>query len=178
MRSLRYFLGAMLVVAIACCSLMYTSCKNKCGNTTCQNGGSCSNNVCVCPTGYSGSACDHGWSDAAIGTYTCTRASCSPAVSGASTWQSSITKDATNGGFTVDISNFNNSNTSVIASIDSATSGTTQRISIAGAGTAGTGTNASGTLTIVNSVTTVSLHFTTYTGGIAGSSCEMTLRKL
>ena len=157
---------------------MYTSCKNKCGNTTCQNGGSCSNNVCVCPTGYSGSACEHGWADAAIGTYTCSRTACTAHVAGPDNWQSAITKYATNGGYTVEISNFNNSNTYVVATVDSATSGTTQHITVAGAGAGGSGTNASGTLTIVNSVTTISLTFRTYTAGVAGTTCEMTMRKL
>ena len=177
MRSFRNFLGSVLVVAIACCSLLYTSCKNKCGSTTCQNGGTCSNNVCVCPTGYSGSACEHGWADAAIGTYTCSH-TCSPAVAGANSWQSAITKYSTNGGFTVEISNFNNSNNYVVATVDSATSGTTQHITVVGSGAGGTGTNASGTLTIVNSVTSITFHSTTYTGGIAGSSCDIVMKKL
>ncbi len=103
------------------------------------------------------------------------RSACTPAVAGINSWQSSVTKDATNGGYTIDISNFNNSNTTVVATVDTAAANGSQAIRISGTG--GTGTDASGSLTITNGVTTIALHFTTYTGGIAGSSCEMTMRK-
>ena len=175
MNSFRHFLVSVLLIALVLCSLIYTSCKNKCGSTTCQNSGTCTDNVCVCPQGYSGNACQTGWSDAAVGTFTCTRSHCSPAVTGVSTWQSSITKDATNGGYTLDISNFNNSNTTVVATIDSAKTAT-QIIKIGAVN--GTGTDASGTLTISNSGTTINLTYTTYSGGIAGSTCDMTMVKL
>jgi len=174
-RSFRFLPVAALLIALTTCVVVYTSCKNKCGSTTCQNGGTCDNNVCVCPVGYSGNSCQTGWADAAIGTYTCIRSACNPAVSGVNSWQSSITKDATNGGYTVDISNFNNSNTTVVATVDTAAANGSQAISIKG--TSGTGTDASGSLTIVNSVTTISLQFTTYTDGIRGPTCEMTMRK-
>ena len=175
MISFRFFPAVALVIVLAVSAIMYSSCKNKCGSTTCQNGGTCDNNVCVCPIGYSGNACQTGWADASIGTYTCVRSACTPAVTGINTWQSSITKDATNGGYTVDISNFNNSNTTVVATVDTAAANGSQQITISGAG--GTGTDASGSLTITNGVTQISLHFTTYSGGIAGSSCEMIMRK-
>ena len=174
MKSFRHFSITAVLIALVACSLIYVSCKNKCGSTTCQNGGTCDNNVCICPIGYSGNSCQTGWSDAAVGTYTCSRSNCSPAVSGTNTWQSAITKDATNSGYTLDISNFNNSNTTVVATIDSAVAGTSQRVTISG--TNGIGTNASGYLTIINSTTTMSLHFTTYSGnGVIGSECDMVL---
>ena len=163
-----------MLVAFAACALIYTSCKNKCGSTTCQNGSTCDNNVCICPIGYSGNACQTGWSDAAVGTYTCSRGHCSPAVSGVSNWQSTITKDATNSGYTLDINNFNNSNTTVVATIDSAQS-TSQRVTISGSN--GTGTDATGYLTISTTATTINLTYTTYTGGIAGATCQMVMTK-
>lgn len=175
MGTYRHFLVTTLLIALVSCSLIYTSCKNKCGSTVCQNGGTCSNNVCVCPQGYSGNSCQTGWSDAVIGTYTCTRSNCSPHITGSGSWQSSITKDATNSGYTVDISNFNNSNTSVVATIDSARNAT-QTIIISAVN--GIGTDASGTLRVTNTATTVNLHFTTYSGnGIVGAQCDMTMVK-
>ncbi len=175
MRSFHQILVSALFVAIIACSFIYTGCKNKCGSTTCQNGGSCTNNVCVCPQGYSGNSCQIGWSDAVIGTYRCTRSNCSPAVTGATSWQSAITKDATNGGYTVDVSNFNNSNTSVVAIVDSAQN-SSQIIKISAVN--GIGTDASGTVTVSSSGTTVHLHFTTYSGnGVIGAQCDMTMVK-
>ena len=75
----------------------------------------------------------------------------------------------------MDITNFNNSNTTVVATIDSIKNGT-QHMTISPVG--GVGVNASGSLTITSGVTSVSLTFTTYTGGIAGSTCEMVMTKL
>ena len=176
MGTYRHFLVTTLLVALVSCSLIYTSCKNKCGSTVCQNGGTCSNNVCVCPVGYSGNSCQQSWSSTAVGTYTCTRSSCSPVVSGVSYWQSTITTDATNGGYTIDISNFNNSNTTVVATIDSASNSYIQNITISPS--LGAGANASGYLSITGSVTTITLtRFTTYSGGVAGSTCEMKMVK-
>ena len=131
-------------------------------------------NVCECPIGYSGNSCQTGWSDAVIGTYTCTRSHCSPAVTGATSWQSTITKDATNGGYTIDISNFNNSNTTIVGVVDSS-QGATQKITVNGA--SGAGVDASGYLTVSSSATTINLTFTTYTAGIRGSTCDMTMTK-
>ena len=174
MRSSRLFLTTILLAAFAACSLIYTSCKNKCGSTTCQNGGTCESNVCVCPVGYSGNACQTGWADAAVGTYTCQRSNCNPAVAGVSYWQSSVTKDANNGGYTIDISNFNNSNTSVVATVDSSVNG----VGLVKIGSSnGTGTDATGHLVVANGITTITLEFQTYTGGVGGSQCTMTMRK-
>lgn len=99
-------------------TVFFVSCKNKCGTTTCQNGGTCESNACVCPKGYSGNSCGSAWSDKYVGTYTCTTGGCTPANPGAGTWTSSITKSSTDGGFTVVISNFASSNTSVAATVD------------------------------------------------------------
>ena len=177
MRSFRFLPVGALLVILTTCAIVYTSCKNKCGSTTCQNGGTCDNNVCICPIGYSGNACQTGWADAAVGTYTCERSACKPAVAGVNTWQSSITKDATNSGYTLDISNFNNSNTTVVATVDTTSANGSQLITISGASGTGVGVNATGFLTITNSVTKISLQFTTYSIGLTGSTCEMTMIK-
>jgi len=88
---------------------------------------------------------------------------------------SSITKDATNGGYTIDISNFDNSNTTIVGNIDSAINGIS-RITISPAVVSSGGIDASGTFDVNNN--TVSLQFTTAspTGG-AAYSCEMTMVK-
>ncbi len=156
--------------------VLYTSCKNKCGSTTCQNNGTCSSNVCVCPIGYSGNSCQTGWSTACIGTYNCTRGTCSPAVTGAKTWQSAVTADATNGGYTIDISNFNNSNTTVVATIDSTNADLSQDILISPA--AGTyGIHATGTYKVINGVGTITLNFTTAIAGGTTYICDMGMVK-
>lgn len=36
----------------------FTSCKDECKDVTCQNGGTCTEGVCDCPEGYSGSECE------------------------------------------------------------------------------------------------------------------------
>ena len=94
------------------------SCTNKCGTITCQNGATCNNSKCVCPKGYSGNSCQTGWNDAAIGTYDCTR-SCVPSISGPATWVSAVTRASSGSGYTVNITNFNSSNTTIAGTFDS-----------------------------------------------------------
>lgn len=149
--------------------VVYTSCnKDKCGSTTCNNGGTCDGSTCVCPIGYSGSSCSTGWSDACIGTYDCMRANCSPAVTGLNSWKSAVTKDATNGGYTIDISDFDNSNTTIVATIDSA-----QNIIVSPA-VGSYGVSAKGTY--VNG--RINLKFTTSSvGGVGGYTCNMVMTK-
>jgi hypothetical protein len=150
-------------------SIFISGCKNKCGSTTCQNGGTCSDNVCICPTGYSGNACQTGWSTQFLGTYNCSNENCNPAVRTTSTWQSAITVDATNGGYTVDISDFDYSNLTVAATVDSA-----GHITIATAA-GGYGIDGSGTYNSVSQV--IDLTYTTYSAG-APFNCHMILTKI
>jgi hypothetical protein len=148
-------------------AVLYSSCTNKCGSTTCQNGGTCTNNKCVCPTGYSGNSCQTAWSDEFIGTYNCSRSTCSPSVAGVNSWQSAITKSSTNGGYTIAISNFDNSNTTQTATVDSV--GGLRIAPVAGSyGVSATGNWASSAITI---------YFTTYVSGGTGYHCTMTLVK-
>ena len=143
----------------------------------CQNGASCSANACVCTQGYSGNACQTGWSDAAIGTYTCTQGSCSPASAAVAPWQSAITKASTNGGYSINISNFDgNPSLTVIATVDSAID-SAQIIRISGTSTNGEGINATGTLKVTNASTVIHLNFQSYYGTF-GPECSMTMTKL
>ncbi len=148
-------------------AVLYSGCTNKCGSTTCQNGGTCTNNKCVCPTGYSGNSCQTAWSDEFIGTYKCYRSACSPAVSGANSWQSAITKASTNSGYTIYISNFDNSNSTQTATVDSA--GDLRIAPASGThGVSATGSWAS---------TGITLDFTTYVTGGTSYHCSMTFVK-
>jgi len=128
----------------------------------------------VCPTGFSGNACQTGWSTLAIGTYKCSRSDCSPAVSGINSWQSAITSDATNGGYTIDISNFDNSGLTIVAIIDSSIGGVSAvRVSQV----AGTyGVEATGTYDSAASI--MNLQYTSSgAGGVSGYKCNMILTK-
>lgn len=174
MKSFRYILLIVLFGVGSCSLALFTSCKNKCGTTTCQNGSTCSGNKCICPTGYSGNACQSGWSDVAIGTYHCSRSNCKPGVIGTNTWQSSITKSSTNGGFTIYISNFDNSNISVSAIIDSNIAGLSPITISPAAGSFGV----SATGNYNSNTKIVNLHFTSGgTGGVSGYTCDMTMTK-
>ena len=37
---------------------LLSSCKDLCKNITCENGGSCNEGICNCPSGYSGENCE------------------------------------------------------------------------------------------------------------------------
>ena len=87
-------------------------------------------------------------------------------------WQSAITKNATNGGYSIYISNFDKSNITVIATIDSAINGK-NKITVSPA-TGTTGIQASGYYS--NGV--ISLNFTSATGGVGGYTCDMVMTKL
>ncbi len=178
MSSLRRLSFGTLFFLFVSCLLAFTSCKNKCGSTVCQNGGTCTDSKCVCPSGYSGSACQTGWSDDAIGTYNCTQGTCTPASTGKAPWQSAITRASTNGGYSINISNFDgNPSLSVTAIVDSAID-SSQSIRVSGTGAGGTGINANGSLKITNSQTVIKLNFQSYFNGTLGTSCTMTMVKI
>ena len=44
--------------------------EDKCASVTCQNGGTCNNGVCSCPTGYEGALCQTKTVDKLVGNYT------------------------------------------------------------------------------------------------------------
>lgn len=169
LKTFRYILLTSLITIGLFSVAVLTGCKDKCGTTTCQNGGTCQDNKCSCPTGYSGNSCETGWSDPAIGTYTCTRADCNPVVLGVNTWQSSVTKNSSNGGFTININNFDNSGSTVVGTID-----TFHNITVSPA--AGSyGVNASGSY--VDGKIKLTFATASSNGGIA-YTCKMEMTKL
>lgn len=168
MKNIRPVFLTLAFVAGITSTVMYISCnKNKCGSVTCQNGSTCSGSKCVCPKGYSGPSCGLGWTDPLVGTYTCHRSNCSPAIADTNAWQSVVTKASTDGGFNVNISNFDHGNITVEAVIDTYTN-----ISISppvgSPGVHATGKYANGTITLAFTVSS--------TAGIT-YACDMKMIK-
>lgn len=53
------FLIAALLTIACFIAVTYTACKkDSCKEITCQNGGTCTDGKCVCPSGYGGDLCD------------------------------------------------------------------------------------------------------------------------
>ncbi|MBS1586219.1 MAG: calcium-binding EGF-like domain-containing protein [Bacteroidetes bacterium] len=68
--SIRLAMLAASITLFAFTAVTYTSCKkDKCKDVTCQNGGTCSDGNCTCPTGYSGTLCETGSAAKFIGTW-------------------------------------------------------------------------------------------------------------
>ncbi len=63
----------IFLATISCIAVFTTflfSCqKDACANVKCQHGGTCSNGLCKCPTGYEGNSCERRISDKFVGTY-------------------------------------------------------------------------------------------------------------
>jgi hypothetical protein len=89
-----------------------------------------------------------------------------PAVSDTTAWTSTVTKASTNGGYTVNISNFDNTNVTVQATIDSV-----GNMIIDPAGTGGIHASGNYAAGIIN------FHFTTSVSGGSGYSCYMAMTK-
>ncbi|HXS36422.1 MAG TPA: hypothetical protein VN721_06955 [Flavipsychrobacter sp.] len=155
---------SFLVIA-AFTTVTYVACnKDKCGGTTCQNGGTCIENKCVCSTGYNGSDCGTSWSTEYTGTYSCTQ-TCRPSTT-PGTWTSSVTTYANSAEDTVVISNFGNSGMNVNAGVDSS-----NHIYILPSDNAGNTGNGSGSYNTSNNTLTIN-----YTSG-GGVVCTMVMTK-
>ena len=58
MKKTRSVIVTTLIALLGFGAAVYTSCnKDRCSNVTCQNGGTCNNGSCTCPTGYTGANC-------------------------------------------------------------------------------------------------------------------------
>lgn len=157
-------------------TVVYTGCKDKCGSTTCQNSGTCVDNVCSCPSGYSGASCENTWTTEFLGTYTCSNEQCSSSVSGG-TWESTVTVSSDNSGYTVTISNFAGSGVSVDATVDSASN----LYITAVPGVSGISAKGNYSVNAANAPNgEIFMHYTVTSGSSVGSTgyeCNMTMVK-
>ncbi|MEI8278231.1 MAG: calcium-binding EGF-like domain-containing protein [Bacteroidota bacterium] len=170
MKSIRNIAFTTLFTVSAFTCILYSAAcnKNNCGSFNCQNGGTCTSDTCACPTGYTGNNCQNAWSTQYLGTYKCTQV-CTPAVT-SNSWSSTITQDATNGGYTLDISRFGNINLSVVANVVD----NNGHITLTASSTTTNTIMGSGTLVVNGSTTTLTINYSTGTGG---SACTITMIK-
>lgn len=54
MKTTRFFIPLMLI----CAALSFHGCTESCADVSCQNGGTCSDGTCSCPTGFTGELCE------------------------------------------------------------------------------------------------------------------------
>ncbi len=70
MKSIRNIAFAALMTIGAFSAITYTACnKDECKDVVCNNGGTCVDGTCSCPTGYEGTNCDAKTRDKFIGSW-------------------------------------------------------------------------------------------------------------
>lgn len=75
MKKIKQFALTAALAIGAFATVTYTSCnKDACKDVTCQNGGTCNDGNCTCPTGYEGTNCQTLSRDKFVGTYIGTEA--------------------------------------------------------------------------------------------------------
>ena len=61
MKRTKTVIATAIITLLTFGAIIYSSCtKDRCAKVTCQNGGSCSNGYCSCPTGFEGDYCEIG----------------------------------------------------------------------------------------------------------------------
>ena len=61
MKKTRPVIATAIITLLTFGAIVYTSCtKDRCKNVMCQNGGTCSNGYCSCPSGFQGDHCETG----------------------------------------------------------------------------------------------------------------------
>jgi hypothetical protein len=166
-RAYRYIALSALMTFGIFSAVVYSSCsKTKCGSVVCQNGSVCESNVCVCPTGYSGSDCGTSWSTEFLGAYTCTQ-SCSP-TAGPTGFTSTIATYPNSGQDSVTISNFGGYNINLVAGVDA-----NNKIYIQPSATSSV--SATGTYDPTTKV--MVMKYSISLGGSSSESCTMTMTK-
>lgn len=105
MKSIRNIAFAALMTIGAFSAITYTACnKDECKDVVCNNGGTCVDGTCSCPTGYEGTNCDAKTRDKFIGSWAgsdqCTSGTYTITLSIAASSSSNVTALVTNpGGF-------------------------------------------------------------------------------
>lgn len=92
--------------------ILFFSCKDKCKDVVCQNGGNCNDGDCVCNIGYEGTSCEKEWISPFIKTFT-GKDACQTATN----FTSTINKIDL---LTMTISNFANRNITLTAKLEAA----------------------------------------------------------
>ena len=163
MKFIRNIAFAAIASFAAFSMVTYTACnKDECKDVTCNNGGTCINGNCSCPTGYEGSKCEIVSAASLPGVYTATEDCQPPLTGGPSSWSSTVSTSSSDETRIV-ISNFGNSSTNVTAQVDK------NAITI-DATTIGT-RNVTGTGTVNGSTLTINYQLS----GTPSYSCTMTM---
>lgn len=58
MKKLQVLAKSTFTVLALGTALMFSSCKDECKDVVCQNGGTCTEGICDCPSGYEGTLCE------------------------------------------------------------------------------------------------------------------------
>jgi len=154
---------------IAVAALSFTSCKDECKDVTCSNGGSCTEGICECPSGYEGTNCETSWSSAFAGNYNVAE-SYSGDATGTDNFSSVISTGTDPKKIT--ISNFSNSGQNITADLETAASIkiNSQTVTVSGVQFV-----ANGTGSITGS--TVTLNYSLATGGVVSLTVVDTFTK-
>jgi hypothetical protein len=145
---------------LALTAVTFTSCKDECKDITCENGGTCTEGICECPSGYEGTNCETSWASAFEGSYNVTETyTIAGGGNGTENFSSVITSGSDPKKIT--ISNFSLSGQNINADLETATS---LKINNQTVTVSGTQFVANGTGSLAGS--TVTLNYTLATGGV------------
>jgi hypothetical protein len=147
--------GLLAVTAVA-----FTSCKDECKDVTCSNGGTCTEGICDCPSGYEGTNCETSWSSAFAGNYNVAESYTITGQAPATANFSSVISTGTDPK-KITVSNFSDSGQNITADLETATS---LKINSQIVTVSGTQFVANGTGSIAGS--TVTLNYTLAVGGV------------
>ena len=158
MKSIRNIAFSALLTFGAFSAITYTACnKDECKDVVCQNGGTCSEGNCTCPTGFEGTNCETLSRDKMLGTYLGTE------VCDLGTDNYSITLSANSDKIKITLINLYNDAITAVCTMTGANTFTFNGTQ-SGATFTGTGTYASSTLTVEY----------TLTDGAIANSCTFT----
>lgn len=148
--------GLLAMTAVA-----FTSCKDECKDVVCSNGGTCTEGICDCPSGYEGTNCETSWASAFIGTYNVAETYVIAGGGGTFTENFSSVITAGSDAKKITLSNFSLSGQNITADLETTTS---LKINAQTITVSGNQFTAIGTGSIAGS--TVTLNYTLAQGGV------------